>query len=230
MRGPEEAAGSRLVWFGRWVQWRRGGEGFGVCHWVGRTHVSCWGGVGAEEGTQCDPLSGVYRLSEVGENLRLLGLCVSLGFIRMYVASAERWWPSCLELSSEERCTELLFSELRVSGAEKGRGLDPELRGRRGEMCCALGLQRGRPSLLVSPSLLVCWRWSGQRAGLMVLEGVGRVAIVMSLSRREGRTSCRGEGVGLCIWRDSKAHGHMLRWIGGCDGRRCSSILIISTR
>lgn len=38
-KGPDEAAGRRLVWFGRWVQWRCGGEGFGVCHWVGRTHV-----------------------------------------------------------------------------------------------------------------------------------------------------------------------------------------------
>lgn len=121
-RGPDEAAGSRLVWFGRWVQWRRGGEGFGGCHWVGRTHVSCWGGAGAEEGTQRDPLSGVYGLSEVGENLWLSGLCVSLGSIRMYVASAERRWPSCLELSSEERGTELLFSELRVSGVRRGGG------------------------------------------------------------------------------------------------------------
>ena len=62
-----------------------------------------------------------------------------------------------------------------------------------GRRCCALGLQRGCPSPLVSPSLLVCWRWSGQRAGLMVLEGAGRVAIVMSLSRREGQDLMQGE-------------------------------------
>ena len=43
-----------------------------------------------EEGTQRDPLFGVYRLSEVGEHLLLLGLFISFSFIRMYVASAER--------------------------------------------------------------------------------------------------------------------------------------------
>lgn len=40
MKGPDEAAGRRLVWCGRWVQWRGGGGGFGVCHWVGKTHMA----------------------------------------------------------------------------------------------------------------------------------------------------------------------------------------------
>lgn len=43
-----------------------------------------------EEGTQRDPLFGVYGLSEVGERLQLLGLFTSFSFIRMYVASAKR--------------------------------------------------------------------------------------------------------------------------------------------
>lgn len=98
-RGIGEEAG--LVWeVGPVEERRRGG---GVCHWVGRTHLSCWGGAGAEEGTQRDPLFGVYGLSGVGEHLLLLGLGISLSFIWMYVASAERWWPSYLELSSEEK-------------------------------------------------------------------------------------------------------------------------------
>lgn len=190
--------------------------------------MSCWDGAGAEEGTERDPLSGVYGLSEVGENLWLGAL--RFGFIRIYVASAERWWPSCLELSSEERGTELLFfSELRVSGVRRGGGWNRSRR-RRGETRCALGPQRGRPSPLVSPSLLVCWQRSGQRAGLMVLEGAGTVAIVMFLSRRERAGPHAGEkGLGFVSGGTVEAHGHMLRWTGGCDGRRCSSVLITST-
>ena len=41
----------------------------------------------------------------------------------------------------------------------------------------------------------------------------------MSLSRREGQDLMQGEGVELCIGTEGKVHGHMLRWIGGCDGR-----------
>lgn len=63
-----------------------GGSGFAT-GWAEPTWLGWhW----CEEGTQRDPLFGVYRLSEVGEHLPLLGVFISFSFIGMYVASAER--------------------------------------------------------------------------------------------------------------------------------------------